>query len=103
MVACLGGPTAHVQPKGMDLKVTDRTQQGSVHSVEALILPKIISDIPTTSVRSQHDWKHLEGISLADPDYGTTKAADLLLGADVFSHVVLHGRRFGPSGLPLAI
>ena len=39
---------------------------------------------------------------MADPDYGTPKAVDLLLGADIFSRVVLHGRRFGPSGSPSA-
>ena len=42
MVACLGGTTPQVRPKGMvDIQVTDRTQRGRVHSVEALILPKI--------------------------------------------------------------
>ena len=32
-------------------------------------------------------------MQLADPGL-----VDLLLGADIFSHVVLHGRRFGPLG-----
>ena len=103
MVACLGGDTPQVRPNGMvDIQVTDRTQLQKFHSVEALILPKILSDIPAKPVWPQHNWKHLEGISLADPDCGTPKAVDLLLGADVFSRVVLHGWRFGPSGSPLA-
>ena len=72
IVACLGGTTPQVRPKGMvDIQVTDRTQRGRVHSVEALILPKITSDIPATPVGSQDHWKHLEGISLADRDYET--------------------------------
>ena len=37
-------------------------------------------------------------MQLADTDYGTPKAVDLLLGAKVFSRVVLHGRRLGPTG-----
>ena len=47
-------------------------------------------------------WTHLVGLPLAEPDYGIPKAVDLLLGADVFSREVLHGRRFGPPGSPSA-
>ena len=50
----------------------------------------------------QRDWKHLTRLSLADPDYGTPGVVDVLLGADVFSRVVLHGRRFGTPGSPSA-
>ena len=41
-------------------------------------------------------------LPLANPDYGTPGSVDLLLGADMFSRVVLHGQRFGPSGTPSA-
>ena len=41
-------------------------------------------------------------ISLADPDFSTSGNVDLLLGANVFSRVVLHGRQFSPSGTPSA-
>ena len=70
--------------------LTDRSQAGRIHSLEALVLPRITSDIPATPVGSQCDWKHLQRISLVDTDYGTPKAMDLLLGADIFSSVVLH-------------
>ena len=86
----------------VNVQVTEWTQQRRIHTVVALILPKITSDIPATPLGSQDSWKHLEGISLADPDYGTPKAVDLLLGTDVFSRLVLHGRRFGPCGSPSA-
>ena len=43
-------------------------------------------------------WKHLDGLQLADPEFGTTGNVDLLLGADIFSHVMFQGQRFGPSG-----
>ena len=41
-------------------------------------------------------------ISLADLDFGTPGNVNFLLGADIFSCSVLHGRRFGPSGRPSA-
>ena len=43
----------------------------------------------------------MANLSLANPDYGTPSSVDLL-GADMFSRVVLHGWRFGPSGTPSA-
>jgi len=84
------------------VQITGTSQAGKVHPVEALVLPKITSNTPAYPVSIQGKWKHLSGLSLADPEYGTPGAIDLLLGADVFSRVVLHGRRFSPAGAPSA-
>ena len=45
---------------------------------------------------------HLSNLSLADPDFGIPGKIDLLLGADVYTDVLLHGRRCGPPGTPTA-
>lgn len=103
MITCIGGSTPHIRPKGLvDIDVTDARQSGKVHSVQALVLTKITSNTPACPVLENRDWTHLTDLSLADPDYGTPGSVDLLLGADVFGRVVLHGRRFGPSGTPSA-
>ena len=103
MVTCIGETTPHIRPKGLvDIKVTDIHQAGKVHSVQALVLPKITTSTPAHPVSGLRSWKHLTGIPLADPDYGTPGSIDILLGVDVFSRVVLHGRRFGPTGSPSA-
>ena len=103
MITCIGETTPHIRPKGLvDIDVTDVHQTGKVHSVQALVLTKITSNTPACPVFEKRDWTHLTDLSLADPDYGTPGSVDLLLGADVFSRVVLHGRRFGPSGTPSA-
>ena len=73
---------------------------GKTHKVEALVLHKITLNIPSCSVASNKDWKHLSNLTLADPTFGVPGNMDILLGADVFSHMVW---RFGPSGSPLAI
>ena len=39
---------------------------------------------------------------MSDAGFDTPGRIDLLLGADVFSRVVLQGRRFGPPGSPSA-
>ena len=103
MIACIGESTPHIRPRGLvDIRITDVQQKGKVHPVHALVLSKITSTTPACPVPEQHNWSHLTGLSLADPDYGTPGSVDLLLGADVFSRVVLHGRRFGPAGTPSA-
>ena len=68
--------------------------------LEALVLPKITSDVPSCNVVFDGKWKHLADLELADPDFGTPGSVDMLLGADIFSHTVLYDRRFGPSGTP---
>ena len=67
-------------------------------AVEALILSKITSTLPLHPVSLDTKWKHLDGLELADPEFGTPGNVDLLLGADVLSHVVFHSQRFGPLG-----
>lgn len=76
--------------------------QLQVFKVEALVLPKITCDLPLRPVPLDTNWHHLSGIKLADPDFGTPGSIDLLLGADLFDTVVLHGRRRGPHGSPSA-
>ena len=47
-------------------------------------------------------WKHLRGLTLADPSFGTPGRVDMLIGADVYGQTVLHGWWFGPSSSPIA-
>ncbi len=70
--------------------------------VEAIVLPKVTSDLPVHPVPYSPKWHHLSGISLADPDFGSPGKIDLLLGVDVFGDVLRHGRRSGPLGSPTA-
>ena len=103
MITCIGETTPHVRSRGLvDIEVTDVREIGKVHAVQALVLTKITSSTPACPVSEQRNWTHLTGLSLADPDFGTPGSVDLLLGADTFSRVVLHGRWFGPTGTPSA-
>ena len=74
-----------------------------IWGVEAVVLPKITAELPTLPVALSPKWKHLSGIRLADPEFGVPGPIDILLGVDVFSRSVLHGRRSGPPGSPFAL
>ncbi len=74
----------------------------SLLEVNAIVLPRVTADLPLQPVAFQESWRHISGIQLADPDFGTSGAIDVLLGVDVFNEVLLHGRRSGPRGSPSA-
>ena len=54
-------------------------------------------------IPGDHGWKHLNGLQLADPDFGKPGRIDLVLGADVFGKSIHHGRRYGPAETPTTI
>lgn len=74
-----------------------------IFDVEAVVLPKVTCDLPVHPVRLDGNWKHLEGLQLADPDFGTPGRVDVLLGIDIFSSVLLQGRRHGGPNFPIAL
>ena len=61
--------------------------------LEAVVLPKVTLNLPTSHVPLRPEWDHLSGLDLADPHFGSPGAVDLLLGVDVFTAVLGHGRR----------
>ena len=69
--------------------------------MEAVVLPKVTSNLHLHPLPFDR-WCHISDLQLADPDFGSPGSVDILLGIDVFSSVVLHGRRFGPPGSPSA-
>ena len=74
-----------------------------MHKIEALVLHKITSNIPSCSVPFNKNWKHLSNVTLADPEFRVPGSMDIVLGVDVFSHTKIHSRWLGPSGSPSAI
>ena len=75
---------------------------GGAFEVEAIVLPKVTSDLPLHPVPLDGKWNHISGIQLADPDFGSPGNIDILLVVNVFSHALLQGWRFGPMGSPSA-
>ncbi len=55
--------------------------------VEARVLDRVTGDLPRCKVKVC-DWAELKELSLADPQYGTPGAIDMLLGADVLPQIL---------------
>ena len=64
-------------------------------------MPKVTCDLPTSPVPFNLSWSHLSDLPLADPSFGQPGQIDILLGVDIFTEVLLHGRRELP-GAPTA-
>ena len=100
----IGGNSPPLSSRGaVDFRVTSLKSGGRQFAVQALVLRKVTSDLPSSPTPFNDKWKHLSGLELADPEFGTPGAIDLLLGTEIFGQVVLHGRRFGPRGSPTAL
>ena len=71
--------------------------------VEASVLPKVIIKLPNSSVPFNIEWKHLQGLQLDDQQFGVPDSVNIIVGVDIFSHVMLHGRWQGPPGSSTAL
>lgn len=100
--ACVTGiGTASGDCRGQ-LKLTCK----SIHSdycftTQALIMKKLTNNLPTTTF-GKSEWPHLKNLKLADPDYNISGQIDLLLGADVYSEIILDGVMRGNKRSPVA-
>ena len=103
LISSFGSITAHSSSHGVvNFKVSPTTHHGKVMAVEAVVLPKVTTNVPSMSVPFNNNWKPLSNLQLADPNFDTFGSIDLILGADVFSRAVLYGQPFGPPRSPFA-
>lgn len=74
----------------------------TVFTIEALTLPNICSPMPSVKL-DKSVWKHIQNLALADPDCNIPGNIDVLLGAQVFSSILLPGSISGGSLQPSAL
>lgn len=61
-------------------------------NVSAFTMKDITGFQPHTSFTSSTSWKYIKNIALADPYFNVSGKIDILLGADVFTDLLLDGR-----------
>lgn len=61
-------------------------------TAQAFVLQKITTVVPSEKIENVN-WPHLEGLTLADPEFFTPNKIDVVLGADVYADIVLNGLR----------
>ena len=80
-------------------EISSLNSSNAKYTITAIVVPRVTCDLPLQPVHDGFKWDHLSNIPLADPDFGKPGKTDLLLGADIYSDVLLHGRRCGPPTL----
>ncbi|XP_055381380.1 uncharacterized protein LOC129611975 [Condylostylus longicornis] len=84
------------------VKVIIESANGSTGvQVSGLVLKRLTNLLPERDIFVQ-EWPHLNGLTLADPEYFKMGKIDVLIGADVFGQIILDGLRKGPFGAPIA-
>lgn len=57
---------------------------------EVYIMRHLINNLPNSTFKKP-SWFDLKNISLADPDFYTSRPVDILLGADIYSDIIQEG------------
>ena len=73
------------------------------YKVSAFVVPQITGNQPVCMISPTRNWKHMEGLVLADPEYNKPGRIDILLGVETFVEVIRNGRRSGPHDTPTAL
>jgi hypothetical protein len=68
---------------------------------DAVIMRQLVKNLPNQSFNNP-DWSYLKHIQLADPKFYQSRPVDLLLGADIYSLILLEGIFKASSRLPTA-
>ncbi|XP_029163322.1 uncharacterized protein LOC114934776 [Nylanderia fulva] len=69
--------------------------------ISAHILPSLTSSIPSSKV-SGESWSHLDGLPLADFQYGIPSSIDLIIGSNCYPQIIKDGLIKGPPNTPIA-
>ena len=98
----IGGRGSQLTKGSVELTITSRVNPMFEVATMGYVLPKITGPQPSTSVVFK-DWKHLENLSLADPNYHQPNRIDILLAADVTMMSMNYGKRIaGKPDEPIA-
>ena len=82
------------------IKLRDRFNKFDF-SIQAHILRKLTTSIPSTQI-NKPIWPHLKGLQLADPNFLSPRSIDLILGADIYGHIIENKVIKGPPHSPTA-
>ncbi|XP_072934980.1 uncharacterized protein [Epargyreus clarus] len=102
MVTGVGSTTTTVSHL-VQLEVISRYDFEFSLTVQAYVLAShVTTRLPCKSIEPRENWSHLEGLTLADPQYFIAGKIDVLLGVEVYTEIIKNNLIKGPSGSPSA-
>lgn len=100
-LSAVGCVSAGTFRRAVHVSVSPRDSLSPSLSATALILPKLTSYAPTTAADFT-SLNHLSELNWADPNSAGSDAIDMIIGADLYSSVLLDGIRRRAPGDPIA-
>ncbi|XP_045462357.1 uncharacterized protein LOC123672321 [Harmonia axyridis] len=98
----LGNMTNMTSKSGVTCKIKPVGKISPIFTIDAVVLPKLCANMPVSKLNHTH-WVHLNNIQLADDSFHKPAPVDMLLGADIFPHILKEGRVIGHANEPVAI
>ncbi|KAG8177617.1 hypothetical protein JTE90_019644 [Oedothorax gibbosus] len=87
--------------KGVTLGIKSMSGNKIIDNAEALVL-KNLTNYGQNLRPKVKDWKHINGLTLADPYFSKPGKIEVLLGADLFPYNLTDGLVKGPPSTPMA-
>ena len=82
-VSGIGGMSPDMAVKAItDFQISSAIGVGNIMSLRALVVARVVHDLPTTAIPYNKEWSHLTGLPLADPQFNVPGKVDLLLRVD---------------------
>ncbi|XP_076280087.1 uncharacterized protein LOC143219483 [Lasioglossum baleicum] len=100
-ISAVGGVHAGTVRRAVHLLVAPRDSDSPSVETTALVLKSLSTYMPKR-IQNDRALAHLSQLKWADSDPSSSAAIHLLLGADVYSHIILDGLKKGSSGQPIA-
>jgi hypothetical protein len=84
------GQVTHESKYSVFLEVHSNVRDYNFH-INCSVLPKITGNLPTNYI-SHHNWNIPQGFQLADPTFNQPGKIDLLIGSEMFFHLLQPGK-----------
>lgn len=96
----VGGAVTSRVKKEVDISIGSIGGRISL-KVSALVLGSLTKQLPAERV-NRHDWPHIEGLKLVDPQFSQPGKIDCIIGADLYPLIIANGVVNGPACTPVA-
>ncbi|XP_029155164.1 uncharacterized protein LOC114928246 [Nylanderia fulva] len=100
-ISAVGGVDAGTCRFAAQIKLSPRDVSYPTLTSTASIMHSLTKYTPPL-ISSTSDWNHLSDLTLADPDPTSPDRIDIIIGADLYSKLIVDGVRRGDKGTPLA-
>ncbi|CAB0040511.1 unnamed protein product [Trichogramma brassicae] len=100
-VVGLGATTSSRAHSEIHCRVKSARQADFAMDLQMLVMTDLTQYLPQNKL-SLEVWPHVRSLRLADPRFGQPAKVDCVLGADVYSTIILNGLVKGPVGTPVA-